>query len=545
VIRFEPRYPSARTLLVSPGRAAILDREASQSWGLSPFALVEAAGRACAGAFLPHIRDNETILACAGPGNNGADALVMLRSLLMNDPRRIRSAMVLLSRFPAEEEKTPRSEALRALKAMGLPVAAWNDGAAEMIQTASLVIDGLAGTGMRGALEGIPLEMVNAVNGEKAKRRDTQSRNGTEEFRIVSVDIPSGAGEPAGAKLPDRESSSPVIYADYTLAIEPFKTVLYVPVIRPCCGKIIPVNGIFPPALLEKYGDAELLYWEQTSRDIPPVSGDDYKYSRGVTEIHAGSSGAAGAARIAAAGAGAAGAGLVRLAVDDELYPVLASNAGGVMVLPASTAEDRFKPDALLLGPGWGRGKGRRELLQKALQAENGGLPLILDADGIGLLQKDTVFHGRTILTPHAGELEALSGIPKERLLSEPVLIGELAERFNAVILFKSHVMILAEPGSSGAAGRTGFIDGMNPLLAAGGSGDLLAGFCAAIAGRMHVLEKQAAIRPATAAFDPYKVAAAGGTLLIASAGAGGKQFCDPLDLAKTAAVLAGEAWLP
>jgi NAD(P)H-hydrate epimerase len=498
---------------------------------------VEAAGRACAAALVPHLRDNETILACAGPGNNGADALVMLRSLVMNNPGRIRSA-VLLSRFPTEDETSPRSEAVKALRAMGVPVITWN-GATEMIHDASLVIDGIAGTGIRGALEGVPLEMVNAVNGEKTKRHT--SRNLQEDFRVVSVDVPSGAGEPiakSDTKLPGRNLS--VIYADYTLAIEPFKTVLYTPVIRSCCGTILPVTGIFPTALLEKYGDAELLCWDEQSRVIPLVSADAYKYSRGVAEIHAGSPGSAGAARIAAAGAVAAGAGLVRLAVDDDSYPLLASNAGGVMVFPSSTAEDRFKPDALLLGPGWGKTEKRQAVLQKALQAEKEGLPLILDADGIGLLPTDTVFHGRTILTPHAGELEKLSGIAKEQLLSEPALIVELAERFNAVILFKSHVMILAEPAGSSGAGRIGFIDGMNPLLAAGGSGDLLAGFCAAIAARMHVLEKRDML-----SFDPYKVAAAAGTLLIASAEAGGKQFCDPLDLAKTSAALAGAAWLP
>jgi NAD(P)H-hydrate epimerase len=382
--------------------------------------------------------------------------------------------------------------------------------------------------------------MAAALNAAKSRDRSP--------FRVIAIDVPSGAGQ---AWKPE----FPIVNADITLAVEPRKTILYTPAIRPYCGTILPVVGIFPPALLAKYGDAELLCWESAAAENPPVAGNDYKYSRGVTEIHAGSPGSAGAARMVAAGASAAGAGLVRLAVDDELYPILAANAGGVMVVPAGetgnslTPGGRFKPDALLLGPGWGRGAGRAETLHSALEAEAAGLPLILDADAIGLLPPDTVFHDRAILTPHAGELEALSGIPKERLLSDPALIVELAERFNAVILFKSHVMILAEPPAgpnSCAAGRIGFIDGMNPLLAAGGSGDLLAGFCAAIAGRMHALEKRAAMyqnRPA--AFDPYKVAAAAGTLLIASAEAGGKRFCDPLDLAKTAAALAGEAWLP
>jgi NAD(P)H-hydrate epimerase len=102
------------------------------------------------------------------------------------------------------------------------------------------------------------------------------------------------------------------------------------------------------------------------------------------------------------------------------------------------------------------------------------------------------------------------------------------------VILFKSHVMIVAEP--DGCGGRIGFIDGMNGALGTGGSGDLLAGFCAAIAARMRVAEQQV--------FDGYTVAAAAGTLLIeASRGMGGR-FYDPLELASPAAAAAGLAWL-
>jgi NAD(P)H-hydrate epimerase len=266
-----------------------------------------------------------------------------------------------------------------------------------------------------------------------------------------------------------------------------------------------------------------------------------------VAEIHAGNTGSAGAARIAAAGASAAGAGLVRIVVDDPLYPLLAPSLGGSMAVPASswspeyqkteTGINRFKPDVFLLGPGWGRGEKRHTVLHVALEAEKSGVPLILDADGITLI-KDLcsagskelpVFNGRAILTPHAGELEILSGFPKERILAEPVLISELARKMNAAILFKSHVMILAAPD-----GRLGFIDGMDPSLGTGGSGDLLAGFCAGIAGRMRVQKK----------FDPYAAAAAAGTLLVEAGRCMGRYFFDPLELAQPAAALAGHAWL-
>jgi len=537
--------------LITPENSSALDKEASASWGLDPFALVEAAGRACAFAMekeLPDAISAGPLLVCAGSGNNGADAMVMLRVILMKNSK-LRNATVLLSRFPAPGENNPRSEAIKALQMMGVPVIAWNgiENTLDLFRNAALIIDGIAGTGISGALEGIPLEMVTAIN----EKRNTVRGGGSTACRegaplpvlVVSIDVPSGGG--SGWK-----PAFPVIHADYTLAVEPLKTVLYTPALRPCCGKIIPVRGIFPQQLLARYGDAELLRWEDRRAAILPVPPDAYKYRRGVVEIHAGSTGSAGAARIAAAGASAAGAGLVRLVVDDSLYPILAPSLGGSMAVPASTwsgesavgkkssgtDRGRFKPDAFLLGPGWGRGTERRDVLRQALEAEKSGIPLVLDADGIALL-KDLfpenhfpVFHGRAILTPHAGELEELSGIPKERLLSEPGLIAELAEKMNAVILFKSHVMILAGPD-----GRLGFIDGMDPSLGAGGSGDLLAGLCAGIAGRTRAADS----------FDPYAAAAAAGTLLVAASRRIKRRFYDPLELAQPAAALAGRAWLP
>ncbi|MDR2663416.1 MAG: hypothetical protein LBC31_10520, partial [Treponema sp.] len=340
---FPAETGGARVPLVSAETAASLDREAAAAWGLSPFALVEAAGRACAAALTAALGEApcRAVLVCAGPGNNGADALVMLRSLLTAGNRSgIRKAAVLLSRLPGDGEYSPRSEAVKALVSMGIPVTAWN-GNLELFSRASLIIDGIAGTGIRGALEEIPLAMVRALNEEKLRRK--------KDCRVLSIDVPSGAGD---AWKP----GFPAAAADYTFAVEPLKTALYTPALRPRCGKIVPVTGIFPPPLLDRCADrgAELLRWENVRTRIPPVPPEAYKYTRGTVEIHAGSPGFAGAARLAAAGASAAGAGLVRLVVDDELYPLAASGAGGTMVVPVSKTgpgrEKRFAADALLLG---------------------------------------------------------------------------------------------------------------------------------------------------------------------------------------------------
>jgi NAD(P)H-hydrate epimerase len=196
-------------------------------------------------------------------------------------------------------------------------------------------------------------------------------------------------------------------------------------------------------------------------------------------------------------------------------------------------------------------------MVEEAARAEASGTPLILDADAIALFRDYTacaaikgrrdstapepgvpglpVFHGNALLTPHAGELENLSGIAKADLLSQPERIAELARTMNAAILFKSHVMILASPD-----GELTFIDGMEPSVGAGGSGDVLAGLCAGIAARMRAAENRGG-----GMCDLCRAATAAGTLLIAASRSAGRRFYDPLELAEHAALLAGEAWLP
>jgi NAD(P)H-hydrate epimerase len=504
--------------LISAETARTLDAEASSSWGLDPFALVEAAGRACAGVFtraFPAFFSGgklPLIAVAAGSGNNASDALVMLRALILEGFASAERSRVRVSRLPAEDERTPRSGALRALTAMGVPVEMWDRSFGE----ADIVIDGIAGTGLRGPLEGASLDMVRFLNDLPAGARPF----------ILAIDMPSGNSD-------SWEPGQTILEADATLGIEPMKLALYKPAARRFAGTILSVSGIFPGALTGRFEGAERLQWESAQKRIPPVRADAHKYERGVAEIRAGSPGSAGAARIAARGAQAAGAGIVRLLVDEAVYPVLAAGAGGIMVAEGKEADGRgrFRSDAMLLGPGWGKGADRAPILDRALEREGEGTPLILDADAVGMV-RNRVFHGSAILTPHAGEFAAFTGVSVEKILADPVpLLRETSRRIRGTILFKSHVLYIAAHD-----GRIAILDGMTPALAAGGSGDLLAGFCAALAART----------ARNGAFDGYSCASAAAGLLIASASApeNSRRFLDPLDLADTAARLAGEAWL-
>ncbi|MDR2630406.1 MAG: NAD(P)H-hydrate epimerase, partial [Spirochaetaceae bacterium] len=215
--------------LFSAESAQDLDTQAP-SWGLDPLALVEAAGRLCARLIIrdfPQLfsASPPKIVVAAGSGNNGADALVMLRSLILEGRASPAASAVVINRLPGSGDHTPRSEALRTLDKMGLPIYPWRDAVPQSgfagIDEANIIIDGIAGTGLRGPLSGAAGEMAAWIGECKQRARAPGGTRGEPPPKpwIVSIDVPSG-------NFDGFEPSMPIIQADLTLAIEPKKACL-------------------------------------------------------------------------------------------------------------------------------------------------------------------------------------------------------------------------------------------------------------------------------------------------------------------------------
>jgi NAD(P)H-hydrate epimerase len=251
---------------------------------------------------------------------------------------------------------------------------------------------------------------------------------------------------------------------------------------------------------------------------------------------------------------------MVRLLVDREIYPIaataLAASAPGVMVAVAEAGTDtwfrqaqppgeaqppRFKADAALAGPGWGTGGERVKTLDGLLA---GGIPVVLDADAIALC-KGRRFLWKEILTPHVGEFEKFTGEKLgAKVLDNAALVKRVSAQVNAVVALKSSDMLVASPD-----GECALIEGGLPVLACGGSGDLLAGFTVGIAARCRRMSADAVADGLRAGVPTsellFRVACAAGCLLMEAARRVGRRFTDPLEIAREAAALAGEAWLP
>jgi len=429
----------------------------------------------------PDFRDIK-IVCIAGGGNNGGDALVIARQARIAGVSSVH--VILRSRRMNELVRIHTS----IVESLAVPVLVWEEDeqqAGEIMRTADLIVDGIAGTGMKGALHGSAAGLVEWM------RTETSAY-------VASVDIPSGLG-------PAYESGSPAVRADLTLTMGLPKYSLYTPAGRAFCGTIEVIDPGFPPELLEDPRESGVLIIPVDDStcigdySIEHADRTAYKNRRGHLGIFAGQEGTTGAAVLAAESAGRTGTGLVTLYSDPDIYKILAAQSRSIMVkpLPKTGKGGRLQKEnlqnysALLAGPGWGI-RDREAILTELLES---GLPGVLDADGIKVLVSiwmsrgseyvRSVTGGRWILTPHPGECMGLlensgKACTKEQLLADPLkYMLEISSELQVILMLKTHVTWIVSPD-----GRYTVVDGMNPAMGTGGSGDVLAGVTAGLLSR-------------------------------------------------------------
>ena len=198
--------------------------------------------------------------------------------------------------------------------------------------------------------------------------------------------------------------------------------------------------------------------------------------------------GYSGAPVLCAKAAARCGAGLVSVGVPEEIFIPTASRLLEPMPFPLKSREGKISSEALsvlldrlsksdvcVIGCGLGRDGEITELVRTALKTS--AKPLVLDADGLYALGDDpeTVRSAQTtpVLTPHEAEFARLGGVLTGDRLRDS---AGFAKSRNCVLVLKGHRTICAFPD-----GETFVVDGGNPGMAKGGSGDVLAGMIGAM----------------------------------------------------------------
>jgi ADP-dependent NAD(P)H-hydrate dehydratase / NAD(P)H-hydrate epimerase len=394
--------------------------DAAIAAGASVDGLMARAGQAVAKAIRRLAATSEVLILC-GPGNNGGDGYVAA-SLLKAAGHAVRVAST----------GEPRTDAARNARA------GWS-GSVETIadaMPAPVLVDALFGTGLSRGLDAVLTDHLHRLR---------------ETARIaIAVDLPSGVATDDGLLLSD------IPTFDLTLAL----------------GAAKPAHLLHPAAA--RIGEVRILDIGVTVESATTVlakpyltqpASDAHKYSRGMVAIVAGTMpGAAALAASAAAHSGASYVLLLGSATDRVPHAIVRRR------YDAALLEDT-RVGALLIGPGLGRGDAARERLAAALTTT---LPLVIDGDALHLLDPDAVSKrsAPTILTPHAGEFDALFGTGRGSKIGRT---RAAAVRSGAIVLFKGADTVIADP-----SGAVRVAHKSSPWLSTAGTGDVLAGVIAA-----------------------------------------------------------------
>jgi len=456
--------------LPTPDEMALWDQTTIRDFGLRQEVLMENAGRAAFSVLEKEFGpvSGKQALVFAGSGNNGGDAFVVARLLAGGGA----NVLVLHAR---QKKRYAGATAynLRLVRKLNLSCAYLPGRDLNSPPKPDIIVDGLLGTGFQGNLREDYEAWVRAIN-----------RLGKEAF-VLSLDIPSGLDGLTGVPCPI------AVRADVTATFEAAKLGLAMPLAKEFTGQVR-VCGIGIPETIKEKHPAECgLLTRAVAKLLPLPDPDMHKGGAGHVLVVGGSLGLTGAPLLAALGALRCGCGLATVACPGKLAAEVKAANPDVMTWPlgdketwsellADVIKERLPQfQAVLIGPGLGRGPGAQKFLTALLAMQ---LPkTILDADALYWLAQDkSLFEkiGRDVLlTPHPGEMARLTGKTTPEVQEDRLALARAyAREKNIILILKGPGTVIAHP-----SGNTFLSPFTIPNLAVGGSGDVLAGILAGL----------------------------------------------------------------
>lgn len=204
--------------------------------------------------------------------------------------------------------------------------------------------------------------------------------------------------------------------------------------------------------------------------------------------IIAGSYSMLGASVIAGRACVLSGVGICDLAMEKSVYPAVSLGVPEAVCTPLEKdfskgdreklLEKIKKADCVAMGCGMGQSDYTEKILKLCI--ENCEKTLIIDADGLNLLAKDTDLlnkkRGNIIITPHPAEMGRLVGKTAAEVNEERIITAvDFATQYGITVLLKGHNTVISSPNGEYFINRSG-----NSGMATGGSGDMLTGIISA-----------------------------------------------------------------
>jgi len=436
-------------------------------------------------------RGKRVTVVCGG-GNNGGDGLVAA-SLFA---RAGSDVHVILAAGRKDGDPRLRAAAEAGCTIVSAVGESERATALEPLAESDILIDAVLGTGIRLPLRSPAAEILETL-------QDRLSRIPRRPY-VAAVDCPSGVDCDTGEAAPQ------AFPADLTVTLGAAKPGLIAFPAAELTGSLIVADIGLPEDLKSLNVPGPLLADPGWVRNwLPRRPRNAHKGTFGRAIVVGGSVNYPGAPVLAGLGAYRAGTGLVSLAVPRCVYGAAVSQLPEAtwIVLPedmgviAAGAMEALESElantqALIVGPGFGREKPTAAFLKQLLFREQGRKapigfsaaqpsgspherlrpPMVVDADALRLLAEqpdgpEMLPHG-SVLTPHPGEMAALTGMPTEQIQKARMDTAiRFAREWRSVVVLKGAFTAVADPD-----GRCAVAPFATAALAHAGTGDVLAG---------------------------------------------------------------------
>ncbi|WP_210512821.1 NAD(P)H-hydrate dehydratase [Natronogracilivirga saccharolytica] len=465
-------------LLATAAQSREIDRLTIEELGLPGETLMEIAGSRAADLLKEKLIPGDSVLFVCGKGNNAGDAFVIARLLTDYGIHAAIYPVMGTDGFSDDAQKN-YDRLLKLAGISGKKIAVWQDW--QDPSGFDLIVDGIFGTGIDKEVRQPVSDIIGKMN-----------RSG---IPVCALDIPSGIHCDTGRTL------GTAVRAETTIQFGLNKLGCYLGDGPDCAGTRVLASLPFP----NRYKHSVSVRLAEMNREATeallhtPPSRRSHKYNNGVVHVIGGSPGLTGAPAYTARAAWTLGLGAVSLIHPAGWQTAATLETPSIIRYPAGGDTDhhftpdhieqvlntlREKPGVAVIGPGIGRNEGTMAFCREIIRRSEG--PLVIDADalrclaGAGALLKERSEKGPVVLTPHPGELKALtdtgSGDDSDRLRAAI----SYSESTGATVLAKGNPVIV----HSAEEKKTILTPYDSTIFARAGFGDILAGNLAAFLSR-------------------------------------------------------------
>jgi NAD(P)H-hydrate epimerase len=420
-------------------------------------ALMRAAGAAIVETIVKCAPRAMTLVAFAGPGNNGGDAFAAFAAIKRDCERTIYA-------MPASSPSEGRRDAEQRASKKGVrvrPFPANADDARAALAGADLVVDAMLGTGARPELSPEMFAAATALNACGA--------------HVLAIDIPTGVDATTGAV------GAGAVRADTTVTLGAAKLGLLLEPARGYAGTLYVGDIDIADEIARVAGDHYAALDDAEFTALLPTRGaESDKRASGAPFIVAGSAQFPGAAVLCARGAARAGAGYVTVAANADAAQTLRNHLVEQVVVTyderdvdgtiESLLDLAKKQSAVGIGPGLPLSDAAGAIVRGFLEALD--RPFVADASAFFHLAKHLdILKGKAcVLTPHESEFARLSGEGTIQPGTRPARLRSFVARTGITTLLKGNATLI-DDGQTVHVNVTG-----TNALATAGTGDVLTG---------------------------------------------------------------------